>query len=96
MTSNDLKIVLASMPKKRVALLCSLWMSVLVLKPIRMALKPIAIPFLFVSNLTYDTYSKLMSLYGDIMYEHEQKELMKEYDDDENVSADDINERDYV
>ena len=87
MTTERLREVLLSKPRKRVAAIVSRWIFVAALTPLKLALKLPALPFLELSNLMWKVERKMLWDVGSIIQEHADERIRQEidegYDDDE-------------
>lgn len=85
MTPKTLKDILTSKPRLRVARICAKWLTILLLTPLKWALKVFALPFLVLANFLYDLGLSMAGEVGDIMGELADEELrrMDEEGDDE-------------
>ena len=88
MTTERLREILSSKPRKRVAAIVSRWLLVAVLTPLKLALKLPALPFLSLSNLMWKVERKILCDVGSILQEHADERIREEigeegYDDDE-------------
>ena len=87
MTTERLREILSSKPRKRVAAIVSRWLAVAALTPLKMALKLPALPFLALSDLMWKVERKMLWDVGAILQEHADELIREEigegYDDDE-------------
>lgn len=87
MTTERLREILSSKPRKRVAAIVSRWLAVAALTPLKMALKLPALPFLALSDLMWKVERKMLWDVGSILEEHADELIREEigegYDDDE-------------
>ena len=87
MTTERLREILSSKPRKRVAAIVSRWLFVAVLTPLKFALKLPALPFLALSNLMWKVERKVLWDVGSIIQEHADERIRQEigegYDDDD-------------
>ena len=88
MTTERLREILSSKPRKRVAAIVSRWLLVAALTPLKSALKLPALPFLSLSNLMWKVERKILCDVGSILQEHADERIREEigeegYDDDE-------------
>ena len=87
MTTERLREILSSKPRKRVAAIVSRWLAVAALMPLKMALKLPALPFLALSDLMWKVERKMLWDVGSILEEHADELIREEigegYDDDD-------------
>jgi hypothetical protein len=89
MTTERLREILSSKPRKRVAAIVSRWLAVAALTPLKMALKLPALPFLALSDLMWKVERKMLWDVGSILEEHADELIREEIgegsddDDDE-------------
>lgn len=87
MTTERLREILSSKPRKRVAAIVSRWLAVAALTPLKMALKLPALPFLSLSDLLWKVERKMLWDVGSILEEHADELIREEigegYDDDD-------------
>ena len=87
MTTERLREILSSKPRKRVAAIVSRWLLVAALTPLKSALKLPALPFLSLSNLMWKVERKILCDVGSILQEHADERIRQEigegYDDDD-------------
>ena len=87
MTTESLREILSSKPRKRVAAIVARWLVMLALTPLKLALKLPALPFLALSNLMWKVERKMLWDVGSILEEHADELIRAEvgegYDDDE-------------
>jgi hypothetical protein len=87
MTTERLREILSSKPRKRVAAIVSRWLAVAALTPLKMALKLPALPFLALSDLMWKVERKMLWDVGSILEEHADELIREEigegYDDDD-------------
>ena len=86
MTTERLREILSSKPRKRVAAIVSRWLLVAVLTPLKLALKLPALPFLSLSNLMWKVERKILCDVGSILQEHADEQIRQkigEGDDDD-------------
>ena len=86
MTTERLREILSSKPRKRVAAIVARWLVVAALTPLKLALKLPALPFLALSNLIWKVERKMLWDVGSILQEHADeriKEEIVEGDDDD-------------
>ena len=85
MTTERLREILSSKPRKRVAAIVSRWLAVAALTPFKMAPKLPALPFLALSNLMWKVERKMLWDVGSILQEHADERIKAEigegYDD---------------
>lgn len=90
MTTERLRDILSSKPRKRVAAIVSRWLVMVALTPLKMALKLPALPFLALSDLMWKVERKMLWDVGSILQEHADERIKEEigedgYDDDDEV-----------
>ena len=78
MTTERLREILSSKPRKRVAAIVSRWLLVVVLTPLKLALKLPALPFLALSNLIWKVERKVLWDVGSIIQEHADERIRQE------------------
>ena len=88
MTTERLREILSSKPRKRVAAIVARWLVVAALTPLKLALKLPALPFLVLSNLMWKVERKMLWDVGSILQEHADERIREEIgegddDDDE-------------
>lgn len=88
MTTERLREILSSKPRKRVAAIVARWIVMLALTPLKLALKLPALPFLALSNLMWKVERKMLWDVGSILQEHADERIKEEigeggYDDDD-------------
>ena len=87
MTTERLREILSSKPRKRVAAIVSRWLVVAALTPLKLALKLPALPFLALSDLMWKVERKMLWDVGSILQEHADERIRQEigegYDDDD-------------
>ena len=87
MTTERLREILSSKPRKRVAAIVSRWLLVVVLTPFKLALKLPALPFIALSNLMWKVERKILWDVGSIVQEHADERIKNEigegYEDDD-------------
>ena len=86
MTTERLREILSSKPRKRVAAIVSRWLLVAALTPLKFALKLPALPFLVLSNLMWKVERKMLWDVGSILQEHADERIRQEIgegDDDD-------------
>ena len=86
MTTERLREILSSKPRKRVAAIVARWIVMLALTPLKLALKLPALPFLALSDLMWKVERKMLWDVGSILQEHADeriKEEIGEGDDDD-------------
>lgn len=88
MTTERLREILSSKPRKRVAAIVARWLVVAALTPLKLALKLPALPFLALSNLMWKVERRMLWDVGSIIQEHADERIREEigdegYDDDE-------------
>lgn len=88
MTTERLREILSSKPRKRVAAIVSRWLVMLALTPLKLALKLPALPFLMLSDLMWKVERRMLWDVGSILQEHADERIREEigdegYDDDE-------------
>lgn len=88
MTTERLREILSSKPRRRVAAIVARWLVMLALTPLKLALKLPALPFLALSNLMWKVERKMLWDVGSILQEHADERIKEEigedgYDDDE-------------
>lgn len=88
MTTERLREILSSKPRKRVAAIVARWLVMLALTPLKMALKLPALPFLALSNLMWKVERKMLWDVGSILQEHADERIKEEigeegYDDED-------------
>lgn len=87
MTTERLREILSSKPRKRVAAIVARWLVMLALTPLKLALKLPALPFLALSNLMWKVERKMLWDVGSILKEHIEERIRQEigegYDDDD-------------
>lgn len=88
MTTERLREILSSKPRKRVAAIVSRWLVMLALTPLKLALKLPALPFLVLSDLMWKVERRMLWDVGSIVQEHADKRIREEigdegYDDDD-------------
>lgn len=90
MTTERLREILSSKPRKRVAAIVSRWLLVAALTPFKLALKLPALPFLALSNLMWKVERKMLWDVGSIIQEHADEQIRQEIgegdDDDDEAS----------
>jgi hypothetical protein len=90
MTTERLREILSSKPRKRVATIVARWLVVAALTPLKLALKLPALPFLALSNLMWKVERKMLWDVGSILQELADERIREEigedgYDDDDEV-----------
>ena len=89
MTTERLREILSSKPRKRVAAIVLRWLVVAALTPLKLALKLPALPFLAFSNLMWKVERKMLWDVGSILQELADKRIREEIgegsDDDDEV-----------
>ena len=89
MTTERLREILSSKPRKRVAAIVARWLVMLALTPLKLALKLPALPFLALSNLMWKVERKMLWDVGSILQEHADERIREEIgedgDDDDEV-----------
>lgn len=87
MTTERLREILSSKPRKRVAAIVSRWLVMVALTPLKMALKLPALPFLALSDLMWKVERKMLWDVGSILEEHADELIREEIgeDDDDEV-----------
>ena len=87
MTTERLREILSSKPRKRVAAIVARWLVVAALTPLKRALKLPAVPFLALSDLMWKVERKMLWDVGSILQEHADERIKEEvgegYGDDE-------------
>ena len=88
MTTERLREILSSKPRKRVAAIVSRWLAVAALTPLKLALKLPALPFLVLSDLMWKVERRMLWDVGSIVQEHADERIREEIgegddDDDE-------------
>ena len=88
MTTERLREILSSRPRRRVAAIVATWVAIAALTPLKWALKLPALPFLALSNLMWKVERKVLWDVGSIIQEHADERIKEEigdegYDDDE-------------
>lgn len=88
MTTERLREILSSRPRKRVAAIIARWLVMLALTPLKLALKLPALPFLALSNLMWKVERRMLWDVGSILQEHADERIKEEigeegYDDDD-------------
>ena len=86
MTTERLREILSSKPRKRVAAIVARWLVVAALTPLKLALKLPALPFLALSNLIWKVERKMLWDVGSILQEHADEQIRQkigEGDDDD-------------
>ena len=88
MTTERLGEILSSKPRKRVAAIVARWLVMLVLTPLKLALKLPALPFLALSNLMWKVERRMLWDVGSILQEHADERIKEEigeegYNDDD-------------
>lgn len=87
MTTERLREILSSKPRKRVAAIVSRWLVMLALTPLKLALKLPALPFLMLSDLMWKVERRMLWDVGSILQEHADERIRQEigegYDDDD-------------
>lgn len=87
MTTERLREILSSKPRKRVAAIVSRWLAVAALTPLKLALKLPALPFLMLSDLMWKVERRMLWDVGSIVQEHADERIREEigegYDDDD-------------
>ena len=87
MTTERLREILSSKPRKRVAAIVSRWLAVVALTPLKLALKLPALPFLVLSDLMWKVERKMLWDVGSILQELADERIREEigegYDDDD-------------
>ena len=87
MTTERLREILSSKPRKRVAAIVARWLAVAALTPLKMALKLPALPFLALSDLMWKVERKMLWDVGSILEEHADELIREEigegYDNDD-------------
>lgn len=82
MTTERLREILSSKPRKRVAAIVARWLVVAALTPLKLALKLPALPFLVLSNLMWKVERKMLWDVGSILQEHADERIREEIDED--------------
>lgn len=89
MTTERLREILSSKPRKRVAAIVSRWLVLAALTPLKLALKLPALPFLALSNLMWKVERKMLWDVGSILQELADERIREEIgegsDDDDEV-----------
>lgn len=88
MTTERLREILSSKPRKRVAAIVARWIVMLALTPLKLALKLPALPFLSLSDLMWKVERKMLWDVGSILQEHADERIKEEigeegYNDDD-------------
>lgn len=89
MTIEMLCRVLASRPRLRVQKIIVIWALLVALAPVKMALKVLALPFLFLSNVMWDMGLYLRCVTADIIQELRESDERAENgeEEDEDMEA---------
>ena len=82
MTTERLREILSSKPRKRVAAIVAGWLVVAALTPLKLALKLPALPFLVLSNLMWKVERKMLWDVGSILQEHADERIREEIGED--------------
>lgn len=88
MTTERLREILSSKPRKRVAAIVARWLVMVMLTPLKLALKLPALPFLVLSDLMWKVERRMLWDVGSIVQERADERIREEigddgYDDDE-------------
>ena len=78
MTTERLREILSSKPRKRVAAIVARWLVMLALTPLKLALKLPALPFLMLSDLMWKVERKMLWDVGSILQEHADERIREE------------------
>lgn len=82
MTTERLREILSSKPRKRVAAIVAGWLVVAALTPLKLSLKLPALPFLALSNLMWKVERKMLWDVGSILQEHADERIREEIGED--------------
>lgn len=89
MTTERLREILSSKPRKRVAAIVARWLAVVALTPLKLALKLPALPFLVISDLMWKVERRMLWDVGSILQEHADERIREEigegYDDNDDA-----------
>ena len=84
MTTERLREILSSKPRKRVAAIVARWLVVAALTPLKLALKLPALPFLVLSDLMWKVERRMLWDVGSIVQEHADERIREEIGEDGN------------
>jgi hypothetical protein len=82
MTTERLREVLSSKPRKRVVAIVARWLAVVALTPLKLALKLPALPFLVLSDLMWEVECRMRWDVGSILQEHADERIREEIGDE--------------
>lgn len=82
MTTERLREILSSNPRKRVAAIVTRWLAMVMLTPLKLALKLPALPFLVLSDLMWKVERKMLWDVGSILQEHADERIREEIGED--------------
>lgn len=82
MTTERLREILSSKPRKRVAAIVARWLVLAALTPLKLALKLPALPFLALSDLMWKVERRMLWDVGSIVQEHADERIREEIGDE--------------